>query len=80
MGTIVEAVVTAATAAVMLMAAVDAAAQQPVQQRTQERAGWREIIPGSENNHRPGVVTRAVARNEQKIRFAMTLSNRPRSA
>jgi hypothetical protein len=38
----------------MLMAAADAAAQQQirqreqVQQRTQERAGKREIIPGSE--------------------------------
>ena len=41
-------------ATVMLAAAADAAAQaqvrqrEQVQQRTQEKAGWREIIPGSE--------------------------------
>ena len=54
MGAITQAVVSALTAAVMLAAAHDAAGQQQkrereqVQQRTQERAGKREIIPGSE--------------------------------
>lgn len=54
MGAIFQAVLATATAAVMLMAAADAAGQQQirqreqVQQRTQERAGEREIIPGSE--------------------------------
>lgn len=41
-------------AAVLLAAAAESAAQaqvrqrEQVQQRTQEKAGWREIIPGSE--------------------------------
>jgi hypothetical protein len=54
MGAIFQAVLSAATAVVMLMAAADAACQQQVrqreqvQQRTQEHAGKREIIPGSE--------------------------------
>ena len=52
--TLVRILITAAAAAVMLAAAADAASQQQVQQReqvqqrTQERAGKREIIPGSE--------------------------------
>lgn len=43
-----------AAAAVILLAAADAAGQEPVRQReqarerVQERAGYREIIPGSE--------------------------------
>jgi hypothetical protein len=43
-----------AVAAAVLFSAADAVAQaqvrqrEQVQQRTQERAGWREIIPGSE--------------------------------
>ena len=54
MGAIFQAVLATATAAVMLMAAADVAGQQrirqreQVQQRTQERAGERGIIPGSE--------------------------------
>lgn len=54
MDTIVRIVITVSTAAVMLAAAIDAAGQQQarqreqVQSRTQERAGKREIIPGSE--------------------------------
>ncbi len=54
MGVIFQATVSAATTAVMLMAASNVAGQQQtreraqVQQRTQERAGQREIIPGSE--------------------------------
>jgi len=51
MGAILQAAISAATAAVMLAAAADVAGQQQVQQReqvqqrTQERAGKREIIP-----------------------------------
>lgn len=54
MGTVIRIVISASTAAVMLAAAIDAAGQQQtrdreqVQARTQERAGKREIIPGSE--------------------------------
>lgn len=54
MDTVVRIIIAVSTAAVMLAAAVDAAGQQPAQQReqaktrTQERAGKREIIPGSE--------------------------------
>ena len=54
MRTILQAAIAAGSAAVMLMAAADAASQQQVQQReqvqqrTQERAGKHEIIPGSE--------------------------------
>jgi len=52
--TVVRIIISVSTAAVMLAAAVDAAGQQQTQQReqvqsrTQERAGKREIIPGSE--------------------------------
>jgi hypothetical protein len=48
MGTVIRIIISASTAAVMLAAAVDAAGQQQTQARTQERAGKREIIPGSE--------------------------------
>ena len=50
MGVLHQAAISAATAAVMLMAATDVAGQQQVRQREQiqERAGKREIIPGSE--------------------------------
>lgn len=54
MDTVVRIIISVSTAAVMLAAAVDAAGQQQAQQReqiksrTQERAGKREIIPGSE--------------------------------
>jgi ABC-type transport system involved in cytochrome bd biosynthesis fused ATPase/permease subunit len=54
MGMIIQAVMAAAAAAVMVAAAGDVAGQQQsreraqVQQRTQEKAGRREIIPGSE--------------------------------
>ncbi len=54
MGAILQAMISLATAAVMLIAAVDSAGQEQarqreqVQQRTQEKAGKREIIPGSE--------------------------------
>jgi ABC-type transport system involved in cytochrome bd biosynthesis fused ATPase/permease subunit len=54
MASMLQAVISLVTAAVMLMAATDSAGQQQaqqreqVQQRTQERAGKREIIPGSE--------------------------------
>ena len=50
MGAIVQMAISAATAAVMLTAAVDVAGQQQAQKReqVQERAGQREIIPGSE--------------------------------
>jgi len=52
--TVVRIIISVSTAAVMLAAAIDAGAQQQAQQReqvksrTQERAGKREIIPGSE--------------------------------
>jgi len=52
--TVIRIIISVSTAAVMLAAAVDAAGQQQAQQReqvksrTQERAGKREIIPGSE--------------------------------
>ena len=54
MDTVIRIIISVSTAAVMLAAAVDAAGQQQTQQReqvqsrTQERAGKREIIPGSE--------------------------------
>ena len=54
MDIVVRIIISVSTAAVMLAAAVDAAGQQQAQQReqvksrTQERAGKREIIPGSE--------------------------------
>jgi hypothetical protein len=54
MGTVIRIIVSASAAAVMLAAAMDVAGQQQAQQReqtearTQERAGKREIIPGSE--------------------------------
>ena len=54
MDTVIRIIISVSTAAVMLAAAVDAAGQQQAQQReqvksrTQERAGKREIIPGSE--------------------------------
>lgn len=54
MDTIVRIIISVSTAAVMLAAAIDASGQQQsqnreqVQARTQERAGKREIIPGSE--------------------------------
>jgi DNA-binding transcriptional regulator YbjK len=54
MGVIVQAVISAMTAVVLFAAAGEVAAQQQareraqVQQRTQEKAGHREIIPGSE--------------------------------
>ena len=54
MDRLVPTLIAAGAAAVMLAAAADAAAQaqvrqrEQVQQRTQEKAGWREIIPGSE--------------------------------
>jgi hypothetical protein len=54
MGVIFQATVSAATAVVMLIAAVEVSGQQQtgqgtqVQQRTQQRTGQREIIPGSE--------------------------------
>lgn len=54
MGAILQATISLVTATVMLMAAADAAGQEQarqreqVQQQTQERAGKREIIPGSE--------------------------------
>ena len=54
MDTVVRIIISVSTAAVMLAAAIDASGQQQVQQReqaqsrTQERAGKREIIPGSE--------------------------------
>jgi hypothetical protein len=52
--TIIRIAISASAAAVMLAAAIEAAGQQAPQQReqaqtrTQERAGKREIIPGSE--------------------------------
>jgi hypothetical protein len=52
--TVIRILISLAAAAVMLAAALDAAGQQQVQNReqsqtrTQERAGKREIIPGSE--------------------------------
>ena len=54
MDTVIRIIISVSTAAVMLAAAVDAAGQQQAQQREQvksrtlERAGKREIIPGSE--------------------------------
>jgi DNA-binding transcriptional regulator YbjK len=54
MGVIIQTVISAMTAAVMLTAASEVAGQQQareraqVQQQTRERAGQREIIPGSE--------------------------------
>ena len=54
MDIVVRIIISVSTAAVMLAAAIDAGAQQQAQQReqvksrTQERAGKREIIPGSE--------------------------------
>ena len=54
MDRIAQTLIAFSAAAVLLAAAADAAAQAQVrqreqaQQRTQERAGWREIIPGSE--------------------------------
>lgn len=54
MNAVFRILVAAGAAAAMLMAAADAAGQQQtrqrdqVQSRTQERAGKREIIPGSE--------------------------------
>ena len=54
MGAMLQTAVSLATGAVMLMAAADVAPQQQarertqVQSRVQERAGQREIIPGSE--------------------------------
>jgi len=54
MSVIVQAAISVATAAVMLVAAGEAPGQQQtreraqVQQQTRERAGQREIIPGSE--------------------------------
>ena len=54
MNPILEAAIALAAAAVLFSAAVEAGAQaqvresNQVQQRTQERAGKREIIPGSE--------------------------------
>lgn len=52
MSTIFQSAIAVAAAVVLLMAAADAAAQEQmreqVKQRTQERAGQREIIPGSE--------------------------------
>jgi len=67
--TIVRIVISASTAAVMLAAAADTAGQQQVQQRdqvqqrTQERAGKREIIPGSE-------LMTAAEREEYRRRYA----------
>ena len=54
MGATFQAAIAAAAAVVLLMAAADTAGQEQVRQReqvkqrTQERAGQREIIPGSE--------------------------------
>ena len=48
MNTVFRIVISASAAAVMLAAALDAVGQQQAQTRTQERAGKREIIPGSE--------------------------------
>ncbi len=54
MGVIFQATISAATAVVMMIAAVEVSGQQQtqdraqVQQRSQQKAGQREIIPGSE--------------------------------